>query len=203
MTTAEAAMPSGFVRRVYNWILRNAEGPRAWVAMAFIAFAESSFFPFPPDILLIPMLLADRRRAFLLGAWCTFWSVLGGMLGYAIGSLLYDSIGHWLVSVYGMAGGVESFRQAYVKYGALIVLQGLTPIPYKLVTISSGFAGLNFGLFVMLSFITRGVRFIGEGALFYFFGDTAKWLLDRYLTLALTVLLVLVVTGFVAVRYIF
>jgi membrane protein YqaA with SNARE-associated domain len=203
MTSAEATPRPGFVRRCYDWILKNAEGRRAWTVMALIAFAESSFFPFPPDILLVPMLLADRRRALLLGLWCTVWSVLGGMLGYAIGSVLYDSVGHWLVTVYGMGGGVEQFREAYKHYGALIVLQGLTPIPYKLVTISSGFAGMNFGLFVLLSTVTRGVRFIGEATLFYFFGDQAKVFLEKYLTLALIVLLILVIGGFVAVKFIF
>jgi membrane protein YqaA with SNARE-associated domain len=191
------------LRSLYVWIMHNAEGRYAWATMAAIAFAESSFFPMPPDIVMIPMALKDRRRAFLLAAWCTLFSVLGGILGYLIGSWLYDSVGAWLISAYGMGGDIDNFRAAYQKYGALIVLQGLTPIPYKLVTISSGFAGLNFGLFVMLSAITRGVRFMGEAALFYFFGDTAKWLLERYLPIVLTVLLVLVVTGFIAVRYIF
>ena len=191
------------MRRMYDWVLRNAEGRRAWGVMALIAFAESSFFPLPPDILLIPMLLADRRRAFLLGAWCTFWSVLGGMLGYAIGHLLYDTIGQWLISVYGMAQDVDTFRAEYQKNAWLIGLQGLTPIPYKLVTISAGIAGVSFPLFVALSAITRGARFIGEATLFYFFGDQAKVLLERYLMQVLTVFLLLIVAGFVALKFIF
>lgn len=203
MTSAEIVARPGLLRRMYAWVLRNAEGPRAWAAMAAIAFAESSFFPLPPDILLVPMLLADRRRAFLLGAWCTLWSVLGGMLGYAIGHVLYDTVGQWLISVYGMAKDVDTFRAEYQRNAWLIALQGLTPIPYKLVTISAGIAGVSFPFFVMLSIITRGVRFMGEATLFYFFGDKARVLLEKYLTLVLSVLLVLVIAGFVAVKYLF
>jgi membrane protein YqaA with SNARE-associated domain len=203
MASAEIVARPGLMRRVYAWVLRNAEGPRAWTMMAVIAFAESSFFPLPPDILLIPMLLADRRRAFLLGAWCTLFSVLGGMLGYAIGHLLFHTVGQWLISVYGMAQDVDTFRAEYQKNAWLIALQGLTPIPYKLVTISAGIAGVSFPLFVLLSTITRGARFIGEATLFYFFGDQARMFIERYLMQVLTAFLILIVAGFVALKYIF
>jgi membrane protein YqaA with SNARE-associated domain len=203
MTSAETATRPGFVRRIYDWVLRNAEGPRAWTFMALIAFAESSFFPFPPDILLVPMLLADRKRAFLLGAWCTLFSVLGGMLGYAIGHVLYDTVGQWLISIYGMGHDVQVLRAKFVENAWLIGLQGLTPIPYKLLTISAGIAGVSFPFFVMLSTITRGVRFMGEATLLYFYGEQARVFLEKYLTLALTVLFALVIAGFVAIKYLF
>jgi membrane protein YqaA with SNARE-associated domain len=114
--------------------------------------------------MLLPMVLADRKRAVLLAGWCTLASVLGGMFGYAIGALLYDSLGQWLIRAYGYGQSLETFRAAYAEWGAWIILiKGLTPIPYKLVTIASGFAGYNFATFVALSAITRGARFTVAG----------------------------------------
>jgi membrane protein YqaA with SNARE-associated domain len=202
MSSAAAASRPGFVRRIYDWILRNAEGPRAWTLMAVIAFAESSFFPFPPDILLAPMLLANRRRAFALGAWCSFWSVLGGMLGYAIGHLL-QPVAWWLIDFYHMRADAMRFIAGFNRNIWLIGLQGLTPIPYKIVTISAGIAGVNFWQFTLFSAITRSVRFVGEATLFYFFGDTARHYLEKYLTPVLIGFFALIVLGFVALHYIF
>ncbi len=191
------------LRSLYVWIMHNAEGRYAWATMAAIAFAESSFFPMPPDIVMIPMALKDRRRAFLLAAWCTLFSVLGGILGYLIGSWLYDSVGEWLSRVYGMGSDIESFKAAYNKYGALIVLQGITPIPYKIVTIASGFAGMNFGLFLILSLITRSVRFMGVAALIYFFGEPVRMAIEKYLEWVMVGFLIVVVGGYFIARYIF
>lgn len=201
-TAAVVARPSP-LRRLYYWTMRHAEGRHAWASMAVIAFAEASFFPIPPDVMLIPMALANRKRAFVLAAWCTLWSVLGGILGYTIGSLLYDSVGKWLISVYGMGGDIAAFRAAYVKYGALIILQGLTPIPYKLVTIASGFAGLSFPIFLLLSVITRGIRFTLVAGLIYFFGDPVRVFIEKRLELVMIGFLAAVILGFVLVRYIF
>jgi membrane protein YqaA with SNARE-associated domain len=204
MTSAEAAARPGFVRRIYDWVLRNAEGPRAWTFMALIAFAESSFFPLPPDILLVPMLLADRKRAFRLGAWCTFWSVLGGALGYAIGHLFWDTAGLWLIGVLNLSiATVEGMRATYQEHSYLIAVQGLTPIPYKLVTISAGLAGVSFPLFMAFSVMARGTRFMAEAALFYFFGERARLLLEKYLGPLLIVMLILIVAGIVAVPHLF
>ena len=109
--------------------------------MAAVSFAESSFFPIPPDVMVVPMVLARREQACLIATVCTVSSVLGGMFGYAIGYFLYDSVGQWLIRLYGMEDGIEEFRQMFADYGAAIVLlKGLTPIPFKLVTIASGFA---------------------------------------------------------------
>ncbi len=191
------------LRGIYAWVMRHAEGPYAWWVMAAIAFAESSFLPLPPDLMLVPMVLAHRKRAFHLAAWCTFWSVFGGLLGYAIGSLLYDSVGQWLINAYGMGGDVAAFSAAYKHYAPLILLQGLTPIPYKLVTISAGFAHMSLPIFMMLSTITRGGRFFAEATLLYFFGQPVKDLLDKYLEIVLVAFLVLVVGGVFLARYVF
>ncbi len=201
MSSAAASRP-GFVRRIYDWILRNAEGPRAWTLMAVIAFAESSFFPFPPDILLAPMLLANRRRAFLLGAWCSLWSVLGGMLGYAIGHLLQD-VAWRTIDFYHMHADAVRFRDGYKSHDWVILFQGLTPVPYKIVTISAGLAGVNFWKFMLFSAVTRSLRFVGEATLFYFFGDTARHYLEKYLTPVLIAFFTLIVLGFVALHYLF
>jgi membrane protein YqaA with SNARE-associated domain len=191
------------VRTLYAWVMRNAEGRYAWATMAAIAFAESSFFPMPPDIVMIPMALRNKRRAFVLAAWCTLFSVTGGLLGYLIGSWLYDSVGAWLIRVYGMGGDIDSFRAAYNKYGALMVLQGLTPIPYKIVTIASGFAGMNLALFLVLSVITRTIRFMGVAALIYFFGEPVRLAIEKYLELVLVGFLVIIVAGYFIARYVF
>ncbi len=199
----DAAIRPRGLRAVYAWMMRNAEGPNAWAAMAVIAFAEASFFPIPPDIMLVPMVLANRRRAFLVAGWCTLWSVTGGALGYTIGALLFDSVGQWLIHVYGMGGGIDAFRAAYAKYGYWIMVQGLTPIPYKLVTIASGFAGFNFGLFMLFSAITRGVRFFTETAVLFIFGEPVRRFIEKYLELVLIAFLALIVIGFLVVRYVF
>jgi membrane protein YqaA with SNARE-associated domain len=203
MTTAEAPARPGLLRRIYAWTLRNAEGPRAWAVLALFAFAESSFFPVPADLLLVPMLLANRRRAFLLGAWATLWSVLGGMLGYTIGHLLYDSVGQWLIAIYNIGSSVDEMRAKFVQNAWLIALQGMTPIPYKIVTIAAGIAGVNFWFFVGLSAFTRGFRYTLEAGLFYVMGDRARVLLEKYLGTVLLVALVVIVAGIYALKYIF
>ncbi len=160
MSENAAAPKRGLLRSLYNWTMANARVRHAWMALFAISFAESSFFPIAPDVMLMPMVLADRKRAFLLAAWCTLASVLGGMLGYAIGSLLYDSLGQWVIRVYGYGNKIDEFRAFYAEWGAWVILvKGALPIPYKLITILSGFAGYNFWMFVILSAITRGLRF--------------------------------------------
>ncbi|HSS15272.1 MAG TPA: hypothetical protein VLL04_15345 [Rhizomicrobium sp.] len=171
--------------------------------LAIVSFAEASFFPIPPDVMLVPMALADRSRALLLAGWCMLWSVLGGLLGYAIGALLYDSVGHWLISAYGYGSDLAAFRAMYTKYGAWIILiKGATPIPYKLVTIASGFAGYNLFLFVVLSAITRGLRFGIVAGLIAYFGEPIRNFIEKRLEYVMIGVLVLVVAGFLVARYI-
>ncbi|HUO88388.1 MAG TPA: hypothetical protein VMU08_04365 [Rhizomicrobium sp.] len=193
------------LRRLYAWMLRNAHGRHAYAALAAFAFAEASFFPIPPDVMLIPMMLANRRRAFLTGAWCALWSVTGGMLGYAIGALFWNTAGLWLIHTLQVPlAEIEALRAKYAAHAYLIVAQGLTPVPYKLVTISSGLANVPFLEFMLFSAITRSLRFIVlEGALVYLFGERARHYLETYMEAALVAFLVLVVLGFVAIRYIF
>jgi membrane protein YqaA with SNARE-associated domain len=204
--TEQAAPASGNpLRRLYAWMLRNAQGRYAFASLAAFAFAEASFFPIPPDVMLLPMMLANRKRAILTAAWCTFWSVMGGMLGYAIGHLFWDTAGVWLIGVLHIPmAQVEALRAKYAANAALIIVQGLTPIPYKLVTISSGLANVPFAAFMFYSAITRSLRFIVlEGLLVYIFGDQARIFIEKYMEWVLVGFLALVVLGFVALRYIF
>ena len=134
------------LKRAYDWCVAAADKPHALWLMGLVSFVESSFFPVPPDVMLIPMSLARPKNAWAYATVCTLASVAGGVLGYGIGALLYDSVGHWLIQVYHLGSGVESFREGYARWGALVILlKGLTPIPYKLVTIASGAA--HFDLF--------------------------------------------------------
>ncbi len=191
------------IRRLYAWAMESAESPHALLALVAVSFAESSFFPLPPDTLLVPMVLAQRQRALVLAAWCTAASVAGGMLGYAIGSLLYESLGKWIINLYGYGNGVEAFRETYAAWGAwIILLKGMTPIPYKLVTIASGFSGYNFGLFVLLSIITRGIRFglVAGGLARY--GEPIRDFLERRLEMVALGMVAIVVAGFVIVKYV-
>src|SRR6201996_7968158 len=198
----EQVRPKG-LRRLYAWMLENARGRHAWAAVAAFAFAEASFFPIPADVMVLPMMLADRSRVFRLGAWVAFWSVAGGMLGYAIGHLFWETAGLWLIHLLHVPlAQVEALRLKYTHNAYLIMVQGATPIPYKLVTIASGLAGVSFPLFMLYSTITRSIRYIViEGMLVYFFGERAQAVLDKYLELALVVFLVVLVLGFVALKY--
>src|ERR1041385_342756 len=144
------------LRRLYDWCIDAAHKPYAPWIMGVISFAESSIFPIPPDTMLIPMSLARPEKAFSFAFLCTWTSVLGGVVGYMIGALLYDSIGQWLIHLYGYGDKVEAFRAAYAQWGAwIILLKGLTPIPYKIVTITSGFADYNIWMFTLLAIIAR------------------------------------------------
>lgn len=201
--SAGTEKPRGFFRGLYDWMMANASGRHAWWALFGFSVAESSCFPLPPDLILIPMVLADRRRAFLIALVCTTGSILGGMLGYAIGAFLYDSLGQWIISVYG-SGDLDAFRAAYARWGQWIILfQGLTPIPYKIVTIATGFAGFPFGIFVAMSIITRGVRYFGEAGLLYIFGEPIRAFIEKRFALALFAAFAVILFGFFLVRYIF
>jgi membrane protein YqaA with SNARE-associated domain len=190
------------LRRIYDWCVDAAGKPHAAWMLGCVSFAESSFFPAPPDVMLIPMSLARPDRAYFFAALCTVTSVAGGLLGYFIGAQLYATVGQWLISLYGYGDKVDAFRQAYDHYGVwIILLKGLTPIPYKIVTITSGFAGFNLGLFVVLSIITRGARFFLLAFLLHRYGDKARTIIEERLTLWASLGLALLVVGFiVAVR---
>ena len=184
-------------KRLYHWTLSLAESPHATWALAIVAFAESSFFPIPPDVILVPMALAKPRRALVYAAICTVASVLGGILGYAIGSALYDSVGLWLIGFYRLEDKVAVLQTQFDNYGGWIILiKGLTPIPFKLVTILSGFARFNFPLFVLLCCITRGARFFLLAGLLNWFGEPIKAALERHFDIFLGLILVAIIGGF-------
>ncbi len=188
------------LRRIYDWCIAAADKPYALWILTAISFAESSFFPVPPDVMLIPMSLARPGRAWLYATVCTAASVAGGVLGYSIGALLYDSIGQWLIGLYGYGDKVEAFRAAYAQYGAwIILLKGLTPIPYKIVTITSGFAGYNLWIFILLSIIARGGRFFVAALLMNRFGDVIRAEIEKRLGFWVAVATALLVSGFVIV----
>ena len=192
------------LRRTYDWMLGIAARPRAPYVLGAVSFAESSFFPVPPDVMLVPMALARPDRAWFYAALCTVTSVAGGLVGYAIGALLYDSVGKYLFQLYGLEAGAEAFRIAYAQYGAwIILLKGLTPIPYKLVTITSGFAGYDLLAFTVLSLVTRGARFAFVAALLGRYGDPIKGILDRHLGRVAALLAITVIGGFAALKFLY
>lgn len=192
------------LRRLYDWCIAAAYKPYAKWLMGTVSFVESSFFPVPPDVMLIPMSLARPDKAYSYATLCTWTSVLGGVLGYAIGALLYDSVGMWLIGLYGYGDKVEAFREAYNKYGALIILlKGLTPIPFKIVTITSGFTGYNLFLFVVLSIITRGARFFFLAFLLNRYGEQARKMLEERLGFWVSVGAIVLVGGIIAALYLF
>jgi membrane protein YqaA with SNARE-associated domain len=172
--------------------------------MGVVAFAESSFFPIPPDVMLIPLVLANRTKAFRIALVCTVCSVLGGLLGYTIGFYFFETIGAWLVRTYGLQAGLENFRHGFAEYGTWIILiKGLTPIPYKLVTIASGAAHFDLFTFVWASIVTRGARFFIVSALLWKYGEPIRAFIEKRLTLVTWVFLIALVGGFVAFRYLF
>ena len=184
-------------KRLYDWTIALAQSPRATWALALVAFAESSFFPIPPDALLAPMALARPKRAFFYAGVCTAASVLGGVLGYAIGHLLYDTVGLWLIELYRYGQKVEAMQAFYAEWGwAFILVKGVSPIPFKLITIVSGLMHYDFLLFVLLCTITRGARFFLVAGAMNLWGDRLRGLLERYFAAFLAIILVSVVVGF-------
>jgi membrane protein YqaA with SNARE-associated domain len=184
-------------KRLYHWTLSLAESKNATPALAAVAFAESSFFPIPPDIVLVPMALAKPEKALWYAFVCTVASVIGGMVGYGIGYLLYDTVGKWLIGLYGYGDKVDALRLFYAQWGWLFILiKGMTPIPYKLVTIVSGLLEYNFALFVILSIITRGARFFLVAGILNFWGDSIKAALEKHFATFMAIILACVVGGF-------
>lgn len=203
MTSTETSLRKpGLIRRLYDWCIAAADKPYATWLMGFVSFVESSFFPVPPDVMLIPMSLARPDRAWFYATVCTVTSVAGGLLGYFIGAVLYDSVGLWLIQLYGYGNKVEAFRQAYAEWGAWIILiKGVTPIPYKIVTIASGAFHFDLIKFSIASVICRSLRFFMLAALLWAFGEPIRAFIEGRLALLTTIFVVVLVGGFVAVRY--
>ncbi len=168
--------------------------------MAAVSFAESSFFPIPPDVILVPVVLANRQRAYWIATVCTVASVLGGILGYFIGAFLWDSVGIWLAQLYHLEDKMEGLRQLYAEWGVWVILiKGLTPIPFKLVTIASGVFAFDFPLFVLLALITRGFRFFLIAFLLKRFGEPVQEFIEKRLTVIGWICLIALIGGFAAV----
>ncbi len=187
---------------LYSRTLALAESRHAVAALALVAFAESSFFPLPPDLLLIPMILARPRRAFLLATICTLASVVGGFLGYAIGYFLFDAIGRPILEFYHAMDRYDALKAAFAHWGVWIILiKGLTPIPYKFVTIASGVAHFDLVAFALASLASRSMRFFLLAALLWRFGEPIRNFIERRLMLVTSLFAAVLIGGFVALRY--
>jgi len=192
------------LRRLYDWTMGLAGHRHALPALALVAFIESSLFPVPPDILIIPMVLAARSRAWRVATVATAASVVGGLLGYAIGAGLYETVGRPVLDFYGYGAKFDSFREDYNEWGAWIVAgAGFTPFPYKVITIASGVTGLNLAVFMLASLISRGARFFLLAALLWYFGPPVRRFIEANLPLLATLFFVLLFGGFLAARYLF
>ncbi len=192
------------LRPLYDWTMAKAAEKSAMPWLAGISFVESSFFPIPPDIMVIPMVLADRTKAWRIAGVCTAASVVGGFLGYVIGYFLFAAIGQPIIGFYGLEDAFATFQEYYAIYGALIVFAfGLTPLPYKVITIASGVAALNPLVFGLASVASRGLRFSLEAALLYWFGPPVREFIEKRLEIATVAVVVVGLAGFVAVKYLF
>jgi membrane protein YqaA with SNARE-associated domain len=190
------------IKRLYDWTIALAEHPRALWALAFIAFIESSVFPIPPDILMIPMIIAAPSRAFLIAFVAMTSSVLGGLFGYFIGWGLFDTVGRPVLEFYGKGDAVEEFNTRFNEWGAWAVLiAGVTPFPYKVITIMSGWTGLSLPVFVISSIFARGLRFFVVAGLLWKFGPPIRTFIEKRLGLMFTLFCVLLIGGFAAIKY--
>ena len=191
------------IRRLYDWTLSLVDTPYALWALAAVAFIESSVFPIPPDVLMIPMILARPNRAFAIAGVALLASVLGGMLGYAIGAFAFESIGQPILASLGKADSMAEFSTRFNDMGFWAVLvAGVTPFPYKVITIMSGWTGMPLGTFIVTSIIARGLRFFIVAALLWKFGAPIRDFIERRLGLIFTLFCVLLIGGFFVVRYI-
>ena len=190
------------LRALYDWTLRLAEKPYALWALAAVSFVESSVFPIPPDILLIPMVLARPDRAFRIAAVCTVASVLGGLAGYALGAFLLEEIGKPVLDFYGKLDQFAVMATRFNDYGAWAVLfAGVTPFPYKVITIFSGATSLDVLVFTVSSILARGLRFFLVAWLLWRFGAPIKAFIEQRLGLLFTIAMLLLIGGFAAVRW--
>ena len=190
------------LRSVYDWTMNFAAHRNAMWALFVISFIESSVFPIPPDILLVPMVLAAREKAWKIAAVCTLGSVLGGIAGYGIGYFLYESIGLPMLELYGKADKFAEFQDMYNQWGAWVVaMAGLTPFPYKVITIASGVTHLDLWTFVIASVLSRGARFFLEALMLWYFGDPIRDFVEKYLGWLVTGGFIVLFGGFVAVKY--
>ena len=190
------------LQRLYDWTMRLADHPRALWALAIVSFAESSIFPIPPDVLMIPMILARPSRAWLIALVALVSSVIGGLFGYAIGFFAFETIGEPILQSLGKADAVAEFSTRFNDFGFWAVLgAGITPFPYKVITIMSGFTHMPFATFMATSVLARGIRFFLVAALLRKFGAPVRDFIEKRLGLVTTLFLILLFGGFLAVKY--
>jgi len=191
------------MKRLYNWTMSMADHPYAMWVLVVVAFAESSFFPIPPDILMIPMIIARPSKAFFIAGVAMAASVVGGLLGYAIGALAFEQIGRPILEMLGKGDAALEFNARFNDLGFWpVLIAGLTPFPYKVITIMSGWTGMPLGTFIITSIIARGGRFFIVAGLLWKFGDPIRDFIEKRLGLAFTVFLAVLLGGFALVRFI-
>jgi membrane protein YqaA with SNARE-associated domain len=192
------------MRRIYEWMMRMAAHRNAPQALFWVSFIESSMFPIPPDVMLIPMILADRKKAWIFASICTVGSVLGGILGYAIGYYLFEYIGEPILKIYGYGERYKDAAELFQDWGVwILIAKGWTPFPYKVLTIAAGAFHMAFLPFIAASIVARAMRFYLVAVLLYFFGEPIRDFIERRLSLVTTAFLVALVGGFVAIKYLF
>jgi len=192
------------LRRLYDWVLHWAETPYGTWALFLLAFCESSFFPIPPDILLIALAVAIPKKSFKYALVCSAGSVLGGCLGYLIGWQFMAGIGEKIIAFYGLTQKIEYIKDLYINYDAWAIgIAGFTPIPYKVFTISAGAFNISFPVFIIASTISRSARFFLVGSLIYIFGPRIQTFIDKYFNILAVAFTVLLVAGFVIIKYLF
>ena len=192
------------IRRLYDWTMNLAATPHAERMLAVVAFIESSVFPIPPDVMLIPMVLAQRAKWLRYALVCTVASIFGALLGYAIGMFLYEQVAVPILDFYGYLEKFDRFREIFNTWGWwFVVIAGLTPFPYKVITIASGAAALNLPIFIGASVVSRGLRFLIVSGLLYFFGPPIRDFIEKRLGLLFTLFMILLIGGFAAVRFLF
>ena len=190
------------LKGLYDWTMRMAAHRRALSALFAVSFVESSVFPIPPDVMIVPMILADKAKAWRVALVCTLGSVLGALLGYAIGALLFETVGRPLIEFYGYGAAFAEFTSRYNEWGAWIVAgAALTPFPFKVITIASGATGLDLVVFTLASVLARGLRFYLEAALLWRFGPPIRDFIEGNLKIVTTVFFCLLIGGFVAIKY--
>lgn len=192
------------MRKLYDWMMRQAADERAPQALFWVSFIESSIFPIPPDVMLVPMVLAKRIKAWWYATVATIGSVLGGIAGYLIGYFFFEAIGEPILRFYGKADSFAEFTQWFNDYGVwILIIKGMTPFPYKVLTIAAGVAHMNLLAFILASIVARAMRFYLVAGLLYYFGEPIRKFIEERLSLVTTVFAVLLVGGFVAIKFLF
>ena len=189
------------IQRLYDWTLSLAEHRHALWVLAFVAFLESSMFPIPPDIIMIPMIIARPNRAFIIAGVALGASVIGGLLGYAIGALAFEALGEPILTALGKADAMSEFATRFNDVGFWAVLiAGVTPFPYKVITIMSGVTAMPLGTFIATSILARGLRFFLVALLLWKFGAPVRDFIEKRLPLMFTLAVALLLGGFFAIK---